>query len=285
MTLPAAPRPDREGWRPRLVALDLDGTVVDYGNEHTPPSARVREAVAGLLETGIAVTVATGRAVWSALPSVHDLGLHGVTLLASNGAVLYDSDSGTVLQAVTHDPGPAARALAAADPRLTFAVEHGTQGWRTTPEFARDFDSHFLDALPLAELVVAPTTRMVARLPGAEDVADLWARSSQEAQTLAERVLDPAAYSHEIGYTGWIDVAAAGVNKATGAAGLAARLGIAAADVLALGDGTNDLALFAWAGRSVAMGQATARVRAAADEVTAPVTEDGVALVLERYLR
>jgi hydroxymethylpyrimidine pyrophosphatase-like HAD family hydrolase len=48
-----------------------------------------------------------------------------------------------------------------------------------------------------------------------------------------------------------------------------------------VGDGRNDLEMFRWAARSVAMGQAVPDVLAAADEVTAGVTEDGLALVLE----
>ena len=51
-----------------------------------------------------------------------------------------------------------------------------------------------------------------------------------------------------------------------------------------MGDGRNDVEMLAWAGRGVAMGQAVPEVQAAADEVTASVDEDGVALVLENLL-
>ena len=60
--------------------------------------------------------------------------------------------------------------------------------------------------------------------------------------------------------------------------------GVGAEDVLAIGDGRNDVDMLEWAGRGVAMGQAPAEVLAAATRVTAPVEEDGLALVLEELL-
>ncbi|WP_163568556.1 HAD family hydrolase [Fodinicola feengrottensis] len=103
------------------------------------------------------------------------------------------------------------------------------------------------------------------------------------AEELVASVLDPAKNSWETGYTGWIDVSGPNVNKATGAAMLAADLGVDVADVLAIGDGSNDMPMLRWAGRSVAMGQAPDKVKAVADVVTATVDEDGVAVELERW--
>ena len=274
------------GWRPQLVVLDLDGTVVPYAEEHVPPSPRVQAAVAATLAAGVPVIIATGRAVWSALPTAADLGLHGVELVCSNGAVVYDPDSASVLHAVTIDPGPAARALAERKPELKFAVEYGTEGFRTTPGFPRDFPSAFLDATSLADLVATPTTRLVARVqtPRPDEASfEVYGAESEAARELCAAVLDPAVYGWEIGYTGWIDVMAPGVTKATGAAMLAQDLGIDPAGVLAVGDGENDLPLFAWAGRAVAMGQSPPSVRDAADEVTGTVAHDGAAELLERW--
>jgi hypothetical protein len=274
------------GWRPELVVLDLDGTVVPYAEEHVPPSPRVQAAVAATLRAGVPVIIATGRAVWSALPTAADLGLHGVELVCSNGAVVYDPDSATVLHAVTIDPGPAARALAAGQEGLAFAVEHGTEGFRTTPGFPRDFPSRFLDIASMPEIVARPTARLVARREAPMSTGapfEIFGAEVRAARELCAAVLDPEVYGWEIGYTGWIDVMAPGVTKATGAAMLAADLGVDASGVLAVGDGENDLPLFEWAGRSVAMGQAPPTVRAGADEVTESVTHDGAALVLERW--
>lgn len=266
---------------PSMVVLDLDGTVVPYSYHDAPPSERVVKAVGRVLEAGVPVVVATGRAVWSALPTIRRLGLHGIELVTSNGAVVYDADSDTVLYAETVDVAPAAAALTAARDGLEFAVERGVEGFFVTPGFGAEFDHELVGRGTLAELVAAPTTRMVCRLPAARQTPEIWSWQSQEALALATSVLDPREYSIETGYSGWIDIAAPGVTKGTGAQRLAERLGVDPAGALAIGDGTNDLALFAWAGRSVAMGQANDRVKRAAGEVTATIDEDGVALVLE----
>jgi hypothetical protein len=76
---------------------------------------------------------------------------------------------------------------------------------------------------------------------------------------------------------------APGVSKASGVALVAADLGIAAADVLAIGDGSNDVELFGWVGHAVAMGQALDSVQAAAHSVTESVDNDGVAVALARW--
>jgi hydroxymethylpyrimidine pyrophosphatase-like HAD family hydrolase len=86
-----------------------------------------------------------------------------------------------------------------------------------------------------------------------------------------------------IGWTAWLDLAPEGVSKASALADVARRLGIAQQDVLAIGDGRNDLEMLRWAGRGVAMGQAPLEVQEAADDVTRTVHDDGVAHELGRW--
>ena len=74
-----------------------------------------------------------------------------------------------------------------------------------------------------------------------------------------------------------------GVSKASGLEYVARELGVDAADVLAIGDGRNDIEMLQWAGRGVAMGQSVDEVKAAADHVTDDVTVDGAARELERW--
>ena len=82
---------------------------------------------------------------------------------------------------------------------------------------------------------------------------------------------------------GLIEVLPLGISKATGVEELARPLGITAEDIVAFGDMPNDLPMIRWAGLGVAMGNAHPEVLEAADEVTAPNTDDGVARVLERW--
>jgi hydroxymethylpyrimidine pyrophosphatase-like HAD family hydrolase len=88
--------------------------------------------------------------------------------------------------------------------------------------------------------------------------------------------------TYSTGY-GLIELSAPGVTKGTGLARLAGELGIAAADVLAVGDMPNDLPMLQWAGHGVAMANAHPAVLEVADEITAGNSEDGLALILERW--
>ena len=73
------------------------------------------------------------------------------------------------------------------------------------------------------------------------------------------------------------------MTKASGLDLRGARLGVHAADVLAIGDGRNDIEMLRWAGRGVAMGQATLSVQEAADDVTETVEDDGAPRELGRW--
>ena len=106
--------------------------------------------------------------------------------------------------------------------------------------------------------------------------------SDGEFIALAQR-LGLHGVSYSVGWSAWLDIAPAGVNKATALADVVADLGVAAADVLAIGDGRNDIEMLQWAGRGVAMGNSPAEVIAAADAVTGSVTEGGLIAELERW--
>jgi Cof subfamily protein (haloacid dehalogenase superfamily) len=265
------------GWRPKLVVLDLDGTVVPYAGFYDQPTPRVCAAIEAVRAAGVPVVIATGRAVWGALPTVAALGLDGVEIVASNGAVVYDGTTRRVLHEVTIDPGPAAYALVtgfAARSGAAFAVERGSAGFLYTSDFARDFAGSFLAEATIEQMVTERTSRMVCRPRDC---------TPPEAAAIATEALAGLPYSWDIGYSSWIDVMAPGISKASGVALLAADLGISAADVLAIGDGGNDVDLFEWVGCAVAMGQSADPVLAAADLVTESVADDGVAVALERW--
>ena len=94
--------------------------------------------------------------------------------------------------------------------------------------------------------------------------------------------------TYAVGYSSWLDIAPDGVNKATGLARVADALGFDRERILVVGDGRNDIDMFEWVvaggGRAVAMGQAPEEVVSAANDRTATVDEEGLALVLEGLL-
>ena len=92
-----------------------------------------------------------------------------------------------------------------------------------------------------------------------------------------------AGVSYSIGYTAWLDIAPEGVNKATGLASVAERLRIDPADVLAIGDGRNDIEMLTWAGRGVTFADSPPEVIDAADAVVVPFADGGTAAELRRW--
>ena len=93
--------------------------------------------------------------------------------------------------------------------------------------------------------------------------------------------------NYVVGWTAWLDLSPVGVHKASGLQEVARRLGVDRADVLAIGDGRNDIDMLNWAvsggGVGVAMGQAPDEVLDAASERTATDLDDGVAVALARH--
>jgi hydroxymethylpyrimidine pyrophosphatase-like HAD family hydrolase len=93
-----------------------------------------------------------------------------------------------------------------------------------------------------------------------------------------------SSVSYAIGYTAWLDISPQGVTKASALEVQRSRLGIEKSQVLVMGDGRNDIEMFEWAkksgGLAFAMGQSSKEVQLAATDVTASVTDDGVAQVL-----
>jgi hydroxymethylpyrimidine pyrophosphatase-like HAD family hydrolase len=108
--------------------------------------------------------------------------------------------------------------------------------------------------------------------------------SEEEFIQLAEK-LGLHGTNYFIGWTAWLDIAPEGVSKASALEDVAKELGVAQSDVLAIGDGRNDVEMLRWAGRGVAMGQAPLEVQEAADDVTETVDNDGVAVELARWFR
>jgi hydroxymethylpyrimidine pyrophosphatase-like HAD family hydrolase len=84
---------------------------------------------------------------------------------------------------------------------------------------------------------------------------------------------------------GLLEIGAAGVTKASGLAQAAARHGVHPAEVVAIGDMPNDIAMLRWAGRSYAVANAHPAAKAAADEIVGTNDEDAVALLVEELLR
>lgn len=257
-------------WRPALVALDIDGTLLDH--DGLMPTT-VHRAVRAVVDAGVPVVLATGRGWISTKPIADQLGLPAGTHVSSNGAVLVDYPPTNIREATTFDAAPVVARVSELAPNAAVAVEVVGEGWRLNKPFPADELTGRMELQTIEQLVAEPVTRLVIRDPEAE-----W----EDFEHLAEQV-GLHGVSYAIGWSTWLDIAPDGVNKAAGLAQICAELGIEASDVLALGDGFNDVEMLQWAGRGVALGDAHPDVQAAADATTDLFVHGGTATELERW--
>lgn len=264
--------PDHVTPRRHLVALDIDGTLLSHDGVM---SDEARAAVRDVRSAGHEVVLATGRALVAVLPILSELGIHDGWAVCSNGAVTARLDPRIttgyeVIRQITFDPGPALRTVRAEMPEVHLAVENTGLGSLVSQPFPPGELGGEQIVVGFERLCEQPATRVVVRSP---------AHSSEHFAALAHRLgLDDVSYY--IGWTAWMDIVPPGVTKASALQYLCDDLGFDVADVVAVGDGTNDIDMLRWAGRGIAMGHAPESLRMVADEVTAPIDDDGVVVVL-----
>ena len=261
-------------FTPRLVATDLDGTIV---RSDGTISARTRAALARVEESGAVLVLVTGRPPRWMPPIVEALGHRGVAICA-NGAIRYDLHTETVVQHASMSEQAALDVVAALRrdvPGIAFAAERHDSGFAHEPAYVPRWDSSDpKDIVPVEELVAAGVVKLLAR------------HSDLTADQLLAKAHTSVGHLGTLTHSstdGLLEISATGVSKATGLASLAQEQGIAAEQVVAFGDMPNDLPMLLWAGLGVAVGNAHPDVLAAADEVTASNDDDGVARVVERW--
>ncbi|MGW0435290.1 HAD family hydrolase [Micromonospora sp. NPDC003197] len=262
---------------PRLVATDLDGTLLRSDRSISPRTAEVMDRI---VAAGGQVVLVTGRPIrWMAHVYDH-LGIQ-VPAICANGAVVYDPIEDTVLRADPLAPellAEVARRLRAEVPDVRFAVEilDGREmrheiGYPThqyeLPETLRVIDAP-------EELLSAPAVKLLARA-GVQDPDAFVQVVAGALEGLAE-----ATHSSR---SGLVEISASGVTKAAGLAWFCTRHGITADEAVAFGDMPNDVPMLTWAGRSIAVANAHPDVLRIADEVTLTNEEDGVAAYLEKF--
>jgi hypothetical protein len=261
-------------WRPRLIATDMDGTLLR--SDDTVSDATLAE-LERWRDDGVPVVLATGRPPrW--MLKVRELLRHG-TAVCCNGAVLLDLAAFEVLHEEPLSPEilqEVTAELRRHQPGTWFAVEYGLE-FRHEPVYKPrwDVDAPGVEVATLDEMVTAPVAKLLARH---EDL------SRDEFLALVESVVgDQATVTHSSS-DALAEISAAGVTKATGIARVAAEHGVGPEDVVVFGDMPNDIAAFEWVraagGRAVAMAHAHPDLMAVATDVTGTNDDDGVAAFL-----
>ena len=240
---------------------------------------RTREALARTRATGVHVVVVTGRMFRSVRPYLEEAGLDD-PVVCYQGAVVADPASGEFL---LHVPIPLDRAREAMDAvlaagfHLNCYVDDLLYVAELTPEAHSYADFQGLEIHVVGDLrawLDRPPTKLVA-------VGDPAALDVLEAE-LKPRFAGRLFVSKSLPY--FLEFAHPDVNKGSGLAFVAERLGFGPHETVACGDGENDRELLDWAGFRVAVANAHDAVLARADLVVPSVQEEGVAVLLEAYL-
>lgn len=259
-----------------LIGLDIDGTTITHEGELREV---VRETIAQVREVGHHVIIATGRAIVGTLPILDRLGITEGYAVCSNGALTLRLDPSLedgfeVIESITFDPAPVLTLLREHAPTALVAVEEPGVGFKVTGTFPEGELDATERVVPWEELMAHPVTRVTLRQPEA---------SPEEFLELVERI-GLHGVNYAVGWSAWLDINPEGVSKASGLEPLRELLEVDPAHTVGIGDQRNDLEMFAWAGRAVAMDNAPDEVKAAATEVTGHVDDDGLVPVLRSLL-
>ena len=260
----------------RLIALDLDGTLLRTDHTISPHS---RRAVARAQAAGIHVTLASGRSYASRRPWVQELGIIA-PVIGYQGATVTDPASGV-------------RAFQSVLPTdllgevVAFARQHDLSLTLYSDDMIYVEDKRHSDAfyerwfgLPwrIVPDLAAPPTEPLVKFILIGEGPQLDAVQPALVERFGGRL--EILRSHEY----FLEGLALGTTKGTALAWVAERLGVRQEETVACGDAGNDVAMVEWAGLGVAMANGSDEVKAVADVIAPHVDEDGVAQIIERYL-
>lgn len=301
------PLPTVNGQPIRLLASDIDGTLIPYSRiAETGISSRTVEALSAAARAGVQVVLVTGRPVRNMRMVSEVLGGLG-PVICSNGAVTYDLAADQLLSADTLLPEmlfAAKDAIADIDPHAQFAAEtmdhlHMEQAFAERSYFY-DAERRRAAGITEDELLLGPLDETLSRVncgasrpPGVDHISERVVKLLATSPTLSPEVFLAEAQmrigsyvsvTHSAPGMPLLEVAVHGMNKAAGLQRFAAEAGIDRNEIIAFGDMPNDLEMLNWAGTSWAVGSAPQPVQHAADRVSPNCEDDGVAQVIEQLL-
>lgn len=261
----------------RLVAADLDDTCLDSEGTLRP---RTLEAIEACRRRGVTVTLASGRMFRSIAPYGAKMG-DNLPLIAYNGGLIREAQSGRTLHHLAIEADLAAQVLSLCRDRGWYVqtyIDDELYVESRDDDRARAYEKLAeIRALPLGEaywdLEGEPTKMLLI-----DDATAMVAIAEEMRAHFVGRLFLPRSKP------GYLEVVPLGVDKGRALALLARSMGIERDQVMAIGDGENDVAMLEWAGLGVAMANGASLAQESADVLTASNDDDGVALALERHV-
>jgi hypothetical protein len=264
----------------RLLVVDIDGTLIGKDGSI---SAEDREALAKVRRSGIGVSLSTGRAAQGCLAIIDQLALDGYHIFFDGALV---SNLGEEVYVEPLDSGVVKEAIEFARQNETYLELYSSTRYFVEREnWATEIHRQFFNLEPTVV-----------------DFTDLWSKEriikggliTASAEEVAQARSFRLRFNHSLhfsvarspAYPGveFINVVDLGVSKGKALAALTSHLGISMTEVMAIGDGTNDIPLLSSAGLAVAMDNARDEVKAVAHYVTLDVDHSGLAAAVNKFL-
>lgn len=258
----------------RLIALDVDGTLLDDRHEL---SAGTKDAVRRAGEAGASIVLCTGRGPTETLDVLKELDLSG-TVITHNGATTVHSGDNILLHGFSYTIGDIAALIRyCRDKGIHYNINGVFDLYidRTTPEAQYMYDKFGITPIPVADVFEHESPIYKCTLFGPVEALD---RLTEEWPSIGCS-LQPIRSDAQ-----FIDVMHPDATKGNALRKLSELLGIPREQVLAIGNYYNDIHMLQFAGLGIAMANSPEEVKAAADTTTVSNNEDGVRAALLQYV-
>lgn len=267
----------------KLIAMDMDGTLLN--DDHATISQRNLDALHAAAEQGIEVVIASGR-TWSLLEDIaRNVGVVRYVLI-SNGAAILDLKTGEWLLQVGMPEQQVLDFIRVLDEHNTpFELFcDGTaymerqyleraMGHALSPDYAKLFRSRMTLVDDLAPVIAGRTVEKI----------HVFHVEPEERGMLTKALQAVGPFESACAYATNMEITSPDADKGAALSVLCQKLGIDASEVMAFGDADNDLGMLSWAGWSFAMGNGTAKAKAAAKHIADTNSASGVAQAVEAY--
>jgi len=263
--------------RPKLIATDLDGTIVSHDGVI---SQRTIDAFTRARDLGVHIFFVTGRPPrW--MGEIREAFGFGAAICC-NGAMLYDLMNDAVIEEwmiSIDEQFEIVRRMRIAMPEMSFAVEsndHYNREIAYVPKWDAGLDN--VGVGKIEEIITQPALKVLGRCSNLEFTSD-------EMVDVARRELEGlVTVTHSAANDSLIEISALNISKGTTLAMMAERLGLTADDCVSFGDNPNDFSMLQWTARSYAIIGGHPEAPTFAKDVAEPCTDDGVAKIIEQLL-
>ena len=260
----------------KLIVLDLDGTLTNSKKEITP---RNRETLIRMQEQGIRLVLASGRPTYGIVPLANELRMNEFILSYNGGEIINWETQEMVYENVLPNEVVPVLYECARTHQLSILTYDGAEIITENSQDPYVLKEAFLNKMAVRETndFLTDITLPVAKCLIVGDADKLIPLEAELCLRLQGRINVFRSEPY------FLELVPQGIDKALSLAVLLKEIGVAREEVIAIGDGYNDLSMIRFAGLGIAMGNAQEPVKKAADYITLSNEEDGVAEAINKF--